>query len=39
MAIKYIFGYHSRGGDFDCFLFKKEDIKNLQKLLQRIINE
>jgi outer membrane protein OmpA-like peptidoglycan-associated protein len=29
-GIKYIFGYRSRYGDFDEFLFKPEDYKSLK---------
>lgn len=36
VAIKYIFNYKCKFGDFDCFLFKNSDIKKLQKLLKRI---
>jgi len=39
VAVKYVFNYKSKFGDFDCFLFKKEDIEELQKLLRRIISE
>jgi len=39
IAVKYIFGYKCRYGEWDCFLFKNEDIKELQKLLEKIINE
>ena len=38
VAIRYWFGYKCRYGAFDCFLFKKEDIKKLQKLL-KVINK
>lgn len=31
-AIKYIFGHRSRYGDFDCFIFKKEDAHKLLKI-------
>jgi len=33
-AIKYVFGYKCRYGHFDCFLFKDQDIADLQKLLE-----
>jgi len=39
VAVKFVFGYRCKFGDFDCFLFKSSDIKELQKLLKRIINE
>lgn len=33
LAIKYIFGYTSKYGHFDEFIFKKEDAKELQKIV------
>ena len=38
VAARYIFGYKCKYGQWDCFLFKKEDIKKLQKLL-KVINK
>lgn len=32
-AIKYIFGYKSKYGDFDEFIFKKEDANKLQAVV------
>ncbi len=32
-AIKYIFGYTSRFGEWDEFIFKEEDIKRLKEFL------
>lgn len=32
-AIKYIFGYKSKYGDFDEFIFKKSDVDKLQKVV------
>lgn len=32
-AIKYIFGYRSKYGHFDEFIFKKSDSKKLQKIV------
>ena len=32
-AIKYIFGYRSKYGDFDEFIFKKEDANKLQAVV------
>ena len=32
-AIRYIFGYRSRYGHFDEFIFKKSDAKRLQKVV------
>ena len=32
-AIKYIFGYKSKYGDFDEFIFKKEDASKLQNVV------
>ena len=36
VAIKYIFGYKSKFGAWDCFLFKNKDIDDLKKLINRI---
>jgi len=33
VGVKYAFGYKSKYGDFDEFIFKDEDIDNLMKLL------
>ena len=33
-ALKYIFGYKSRFGAFDEFIFKPEDIKKLKEYLK-----
>jgi hypothetical protein len=38
VAIKYVLGYKSRYGAWDCFLFKSSDIEKLQKLLEKIKN-
>lgn len=35
-AVKYIFGHRSRFGDFDEFLFKKEDADRLQVVVNRL---
>ena len=32
-AIKYIFGYRSKYGDFDEFIFKNEDVHKLEKIV------
>lgn len=32
-AIKYIFGHRSKYGDFDEFIFKKEDANKLQEVV------
>lgn len=32
-AIKYVFGYRSKYGDFDEFIFKKEDANKLQSVV------
>ena len=34
-AIKYVFGYKSKYGHFDCFDLQEEDIPRLKKLLER----
>jgi hypothetical protein len=33
-GILYIFGYKSKYGNFDEFIFKQEDVKNLKKLIE-----
>ena len=33
VAIKYIFGHQSNYGAFDEFIFKKEDVNKLQKIV------
>ena len=33
-AIKYIFGYRSMYGHFDCFIFKKSDAPKLAKIVK-----
>lgn len=33
-GIKYIFGYRSMYGDFDEFIFKKEDAYKLEKVVE-----
>lgn len=33
-AIKYIFGYRCKYGDFDSFIFKQEDRYKLEKVLR-----
>lgn len=33
-ALKYIFGYKSRFGAFDEFIFKPEDLKKLKEYLK-----
>lgn len=35
-AVKYIFGHRSRFGDFDEFLFKKEDANRLQAIVNHL---
>lgn len=35
-GIKYIFGHRCRFGDFDEFIFKKEDVDRLQKIISQI---
>ena len=35
-AVKYIFGYRSRFGDFEEFLFKKEDANRLQAIVNHL---
>jgi hypothetical protein len=38
VSIRYVFGYKSKYGAWDNFIFKKENIKDLQKLLKKIKN-
>lgn len=33
-GIKYIFGYRSMFGDFDEFIFKKEDVHKLERVVE-----
>ena len=35
-AIKYIFGYRSKYGHFDEFIFNKEDSDKLQKIVNHL---
>ena len=35
-AIKYIFGYRSRYGHFDEFVFNKADVNKLQKVVNHL---
>jgi hypothetical protein len=35
-AIKYVFGYRSRHGDFDDFILKSEDVERLKVILGKI---
>ena len=34
VAIKYIFGYTSKYGQWDCTIFKDEDLKKLKEYLE-----
>ena len=36
IAIKYIFGYRSRYGHFDEFVFNKADVNKLQKVVNHL---
>lgn len=36
IAIKYIFGYKSKYGDWDCWILKNEDCERLRKLLDQV---
>ena len=36
VAVKYVFGYKSRYGDWDCFLLRREDAKRLEALLKKL---
>ena len=36
IAIKYIFGYQSKYGSFDCFIMNPKDRKKLIKILEGI---
>lgn len=35
VAIKYVFGFNGKDGDFDGFIFKDEDIENLESLIKQ----
>lgn len=35
-AVKYIFGYRSRYGDFDEFIFNNKDIERLKTVLNNV---
>lgn len=37
-ALKYIFGYRSKYGDWDCMIFKNEDLVKLKSFLDESIN-
>lgn len=34
-AIRYIMGYKNKGSDFDTFIFKDQDIEELESLLKQ----
>lgn len=36
-AVKYVFGFKNKCGDFDCFIFKNSDIPEFRDLLNKII--
>ncbi len=36
-AIKYVFGYPSKYGHWDCFLLRTEDAARLRSLIDRVI--
>lgn len=38
VAIKYIFGYKSRYGHWDCFIMRREDVDRMQLLLENFKN-
>jgi len=35
IAVKYVFGYTSRYGHFDCFIMRPEDVNRMQQLLHK----
>lgn len=37
MAIRYVFGYSSKYGHFDCYLMRPEDAQRLRAMLDRFI--
>jgi len=37
IAIKYVFGYRSKYGYWDCFLLRPEDAPRLRSLIDRVI--
>jgi len=38
-AIKYVFGYKCKWGDFDCFVFKTEDLPKFRDMISEICEE
>lgn len=38
-AIKYIFGYKCRYGNFEEFIFNQDDIGRLQELLNNVVDD
>jgi hypothetical protein len=38
-AIKYIFGYKCKYGDFDCFTFKTEDLSKFRDMISELCKE
>jgi hypothetical protein len=38
VAIKYIFGFKSKYGHWDCWLLKKKDCERLINLTQKVVN-
>ena len=38
-GIKYIFGYKCRYGDFDEFIFNKNDVEKLEKIVEHLKRE
>jgi len=35
IAVKYIFGFRMKNGDFDGFIFKDQDLENLEGLIKQ----
>ena len=35
-AVKYVFGHRSRYGDFDEFIFKKDDLPKLERIVEHL---
>lgn len=38
-AVRYVFGYRSRYGHFDCFVLEKTEARKLVAFLQDYVNE
>jgi hypothetical protein len=39
IAIKYVFGYRSKYGHWDCFIMQPKDAERLRSLLDRLVED